>query len=252
MRVKIVQWNLFENARIRTDPFELTTSLIATRIYLLLLGLSVMTLIGFSASRMRIESVTIRNLSAENYESLYQNYPMVLHCPCSQVAIPYGSFVSLSPTYHPVCSSLFISPEWINSIVGTVNLNFAYSYIDFHVVGQAFFTTVATLCSLSQGTLSDAWYIFNHSTIISTELLSNKELLARTNFLLDQFESNTKAEFKRLLSLIRLHTQTLFSTTRNNADLYTEQLINSNTQVSNILSLFTSQLSASSMVFPEK
>lgn len=230
-QTKILQFNLFKPSNTNVDPFEQTTSIITTRIYVLLLCITVTILVFFTALQTQVHSVTIDKPSQTVYEDLYNNYPNTLQCPCAQIAVHYNSFLSLSPTYHPVCSSLYLSSDWINSIIGTVNLDFSYNYADFHIVGQAFFTAVDALCSLAKSTLSDQLYIFNRSTFITDEIFSEKELLIRTSTIFDQFESNVLGQFKRALSLIRFNTQTMFSTTRGNADLYTYQLIDDVIQV---------------------
>ena len=45
-----------------------------------------------------------------------------LTCPCSNVAIPYHKFIRLTPIFHQVCSSDFVTESWINllSVVETV------------------------------------------------------------------------------------------------------------------------------------
>ncbi len=231
MKVKITQLNLYTIDGRETDPYDLTTAIISTRIYLLFLGLSITNLIIFTSLQIQIQSFTIENPSRETFEDLHNKYSTTLQCPCSQIAINYGSFVSLAPKYHPVCSSPYVSTEWILSIIGKINPNFTYDHYDFHVVGQAFFSTVSVLCSTARSTLSSAWFIFNHSTLITDQSISNRELISRTNSTLDQFESNTINEFKRLFSLIRLHTKTMLSTQRSNIDLYTNQVIADNIEV---------------------
>jgi hypothetical protein len=231
MKIIITQLNLYKIDRRNTDPYNLTTAIISTRIYLLVLGLSITNLIIFTSLQIDIQSITVENPSRKTFEDLHNKYSTTLQCPCSQIAINYGSFVSLSPKYHPVCSSPYVSTAWILSIIGQINPQFIYTHYDFHMVGQAFFSTVSILCSTAQSTLSGAWLIFNHSTLIIDHALPYKELISRTNSTLDQFESNTINEFKRLFSLIRLHAKTMLSTKRSNIDLYTRQLINDNIEV---------------------
>lgn len=231
VQTNMLQFNLFKPSTTNIDPFELATSVMTTRIYLLLLCLSVTILVIFTTLQTQVHTVTIDKPSQTIYEDLYKKYPDTLQCPCTQIAVLHNSFLSFSPVYHPVCSSLYLSLDWINSIQGTWNLEFSYSYTDFHMVGQAFFTAVGTLCSLAQSTLSDQLFIFNRSVLITDQLLPEEELMIRTGVIFDEFESNTVAQFKRILSLIQFHTQTMFSTNRGNADLYTYQLIDNVTQV---------------------
>ncbi|CAF2169519.1 unnamed protein product [Rotaria magnacalcarata] len=234
IQINALQLNLFKTGKTRTDALELRVGIISTRIYIILLCLFFTVLIIFNGLRTQLQNVSIQNPSQIIFEDLQKSYPITLQCPCSEIAISFDSFLSLSPTYHPVCSSPYVSFGWINSIVGTVNLNFSYSYTDFHMVGEAFFSSIATLCSLAQSTISDDLYIFNQTTLITGSAVSYAELMAHADAALNQFKLNTLAEFKRALSLIQLHTDVMFSTTRGNADLYTSQLISNITQVDRI------------------
>ena len=191
VRDKLMQLDLFRISTTDTDPFDQSTSIISTRIYLSLLCLSIAILSIFTRLKNPTQIVAVHNPSQAIYENLYGSYSTTLQCPCSEIVIPYGSFLSFTPVYHPICSSLYVTIQWINSVVGTVNHDFSYSFIDFHLVGEAFFNAVTSLCVLSQSTISDQLYFFNRSTLITNHLLNYKELLVRTNIIFDQFESHT-------------------------------------------------------------
>ncbi|CAF3201804.1 unnamed protein product [Rotaria sp. Silwood2] len=123
--------------------------------------------------------------------------------------IPYGSFISFSPEYHPVCSSLFVSDEWILSTRGRYPLAI-YPTVKFEESAPYFFNTLATLCSLIQNTLSNAWQIFNRSSLITAQTLSYEELNDRSNATLQQFILNTVAKFTRIRRLISIHSHSMF------------------------------------------
>ncbi|CAF4332423.1 unnamed protein product, partial [Rotaria sordida] len=141
--------------------------------------------------------------------SLFKKYPLTLKCPCNQIVIPYGSFISFSPEYHPVCSSLFISDEWIISTRGRTSID-RYPTVKFEESGPYFFNALAALCSLTQSTLSNAWQIFNRSSLITVQALPYEELIDRSNATLQQFIRNTLAEFKRIRRLISTHSHSMF------------------------------------------
>ncbi|CAF3917155.1 unnamed protein product [Rotaria sordida] len=162
-----------------------------------------------TTSNVEQQIVTIKNPSKIVYENLFKKYPLTLKCPCNQIVIPYGSFISFSPEYHPVCSSLFISDEWIISTRGRTSIDI-YPTVKFEESGPYFFNTLAALCSLTQSTLSNAWQIFNRSSLITVQALSYEELIDRSNATLQQFIRNTLAEFKRIRRLISTHSHSMF------------------------------------------
>ncbi len=50
------------------------------------------------------------------FEQLYREHAETLSCPCSTIKIPLKAFVSTTIKFHPVCSSIFISQEWIRAL----------------------------------------------------------------------------------------------------------------------------------------
>ena len=50
------------------------------------------------------------------FNNLYLEHGETLSCPCVTNAIPYKVFVSNTITFHPVCTSIFVSPQWIQAL----------------------------------------------------------------------------------------------------------------------------------------
>ncbi|CAF4341514.1 unnamed protein product [Rotaria sp. Silwood2] len=209
IRIQIIEFNLFKTPATFHDPYELTSSRITTRIYLLVLFLSSTILVIYTGSNVDKRIINIKNPSKIVYENLFKKFPLTLKCPCDQIVIPYGSFISFSPEYHPVCSSLFVSDEWILSTRGRYPLAI-YPTVKFEESAPYFFNTLATLCSLIQNTLSNAWQIFNRSSLITAQTLSYEELIDRSNATLQQFILNTVAKFTRIRRLISIHSHSMF------------------------------------------
>ncbi|UJR06613.1 hypothetical protein I4U23_010897 [Adineta vaga] len=61
-------------------------------------------------------TVTISEVTSAVFNDLYRDHADTLICPCSTNAIPYKDFVSNTITFHPVCSSLFVSQQWISAL----------------------------------------------------------------------------------------------------------------------------------------
>jgi hypothetical protein len=59
---------------------------------------------------------TVAMPSEKEYEDLLVAHPESLTCSCSQIISVYGDFVSLTPTFHQVCSSSFISQSFIDAM----------------------------------------------------------------------------------------------------------------------------------------
>ena len=228
---RMIEFNLFETTLTRTDLYELKTARITTRVYLTVLLLTFNIIAVYLLLPLQVHIITIQNPPQTIFENLLDKYASTLQCPCSRIVNSYQSFTSLSPTYHPVCSSLYISDAWVLSIWSANPADSAYIDIDFRVAGPTFFNTLATLCSLSKTTVDDAWYIFSQTPLITDLPLTQSELYARTKVAIEQFQNDTRNEFKRIVSLVDLHTKTMYATGYENVLLYTNELSTSTTQI---------------------
>ncbi|CAF4015884.1 unnamed protein product [Rotaria sp. Silwood1] len=227
---KIRKLNLFNTNITRNDPFELRTSIISTRIYIILVCVSVCILIIYVSTNTRTQTFTILNPSQNTFEDLYMKYSSIVKCPCKTIAIQYDNFVSEYSQYHPVCSSLFISAAWLAS---TSYLNWpdqAERIVDFKGSGQTFFVALQTLCSLAKTTVFNAWYNFKQSAYITDQVVSKKEMIEHIQTTLNQFHSNTVAQFKQSLTLIQFHSINMYAVGAGNVRLETYTSANSTNQ----------------------
>jgi hypothetical protein len=209
-RVKtlIIEMNLFETAETNSDPFQLITEIITTRVYIVSLCISIAIIVLYASINLRVQSEIIQNPSESIFQTLHDNYESTLHCPCSNITISYGSFISISPVFHPMCTSWLVSEEWIQYL-SKLTIEENYLADDFHTQSAVFFRALATLCALAETTVSNAWRITNHSTLITDETLPLKYLLGRSNAAITLFQTSTLAEFKRSLSIIDFHTENI-------------------------------------------
>lgn len=227
---RLIQFNIYRIGRRSDDPYDVKTEFISTRIYIIVLTLSIIIFLIFLSAPIKQYDIIIENPSVEIFERLYRNYSTQVKCPCRRIIINYGSFLSLTPEFHPICSSDFLSDEWMYSLTGIPftdlfqMIKLKYKYDGFHHIGDSFFSTVKTLCSMAQTTYSNSYLLFKHSAFVTDYSMSSTELYIRINDILNEFQSNTITDFKQLFSLTRFHTQSMLTSTRSNADMYTNQL----------------------------
>ncbi|CAF4149603.1 unnamed protein product, partial [Adineta steineri] len=74
---------------------------------------SIIVLLLFNSLSTQAATVTIPNPSLDMYKNLQTLHSTTLNCPCSTKTISYRSFVSLSPVSHQVCSSGFVTDDWV-------------------------------------------------------------------------------------------------------------------------------------------
>ena len=204
----LVELNLFETATASSNPFELVTGRIKTRVYLISLALSMGILISYTSISLRVQNITVQNPSVDHFNMLYDKYRSTLHCPCSQITIEYGSFMSIAPVFHPVCESWLVSPNWTEFLTTTLG-ELAYEKDDFRKHATSFFTALASLCELSNTAITNAWRVFSHFTLYGDEALSRNYFQAFINQTLSRFQDRTTKEFKSSFAIIALQTQSI-------------------------------------------
>lgn len=101
---RLTTLNLFadDNQNGIANGQKLRDQLLTTRVYLILLGISFISLILFSSLADRIVAVTVLKPSLDTFEHLQAKFLGTLSCPCANIAVPYSSFLSFQSTYHQV------------------------------------------------------------------------------------------------------------------------------------------------------
>lgn len=200
------QLNLFPSEDPTGDDERVIRSqIVSSRIFIIVMIISVIILTIYSSQVEQIKTVTIPNPSMEQFKSLYQRYSETLICPCKKINILHQTFLIIQPKYHQVCHSDLINSQWINGISYTglyANEGSVLSY-DFRFLGSAIFATISSLCQLSLTTIDDAMIDFNASSLISTKVIPENQLIPQGQLMIDLFLSTNKDEFVSALQIVR-------------------------------------------------
>lgn len=201
----IVELNLFEDEASRSNLFNLRTAILSTRVYIILLVISVITLVVFNALGTQPEVITILNPSEADYTDFLKIYGNSSLCPCNRVNIPYDNFTLTTVKYHPVCSSVFVSNDWINYLF---NPKFTSIYQgDFRALANNYFQLLATFCSYANRSINDALNNFHSQTLLTPDVLLPNSLntqIAEKGAILKSITANSVTQ---LLQLVRTTTQ---------------------------------------------
>jgi hypothetical protein len=198
--------NLFIDQACRSDPFHLRTMIISTRIYIVLLTVSIIILVVFTSLGTQFRTITKRNPSQADYEVLLGKYPNSLSCPCNRVTIPYGNFTSTYVDYHPVCSSVFVSDEWIKHLFSP-NIGSLYQG-DFRASASSYFQLLATFCSHVSRTVSDELGNFHSETLLTPDVLLQESFNTTVQVKSDFLKSSIENNVRQLLLLVHNITRT--------------------------------------------
>lgn len=105
---RVLRWskeiNLFVNPENPNEECEeeKRIQLIATRIYMLTLTVTLLVLVLYTSVIPRSVSIAIVHPSLNVFQQLEQKYSSTLACVCQQTSISYSDFVTIVPKYHQV------------------------------------------------------------------------------------------------------------------------------------------------------
>jgi hypothetical protein len=171
----MINFNLFERKKPRTSN-NLIYETVLTRVFILLLALSATATALHIVVVQQDQLVTVLSPSNNVYQQLYIDHSQTRQCPCSQISVPYGSFINLSVVLHQVCSSYWISPVWLDYVTSfdpTLLPPWAERPFarDFRTIGASYFQLLATFCSLAQITIDDAQHVFAQTRFVNDRIL---------------------------------------------------------------------------------
>ena len=203
----LVELNLFPTIPPSQDPKIIRRNRRLTRIYLILLFVSSLILILYGLLRQETSLVIVESPTVSKYRELFYQYPLTLKCPCSHTAIKYNKFISQNqPQYHEICSSVFVSSEWLNSVETVTGSSTTwYSVdIDYRDFLRIQFQALSQLCTSSRNILNTSLTIFGQNDFITSNMVSYVEFDVRTKTILEQFITSVSKQFKETLKLIQL------------------------------------------------
>lgn len=84
------------------SPRSRRDQILSTRLYVVLLLLSAVSLSGYVALSWRLLTFEIHNPTFTTFEHLQAEYPETLTCTCTHIAVDVGKFVSIAVSFHQV------------------------------------------------------------------------------------------------------------------------------------------------------
>ncbi|CAF2717447.1 unnamed protein product [Rotaria sp. Silwood2] len=194
--------HLTENSQTRDEILLIQRQQIAARSYILFFILALIIIITFTSLNSQTHSMTISFPSESIFEQLQIDYLSSLSCPCSQIAIQYSKFLSINPiAYHQICSSYFISSDFIELLWGSESLNSYYWIVDMKILSTQF-RLLASFCSLAKDIIKQKIEVFSSRELISIETLTRRNFQIQINSIIDHFMSQVPTDFRRIHNYI--------------------------------------------------
>ena len=200
-------YNLFQSST--STPNTTRRELLKTRLYLGLVISSSIFLVCYTALSQETKIVTVPQPPQSTYERLRTRYSDTLQCPCGNVSIPNSNFtVHLEAILHPICSSGFITDEWLTYVnIYGVGMARWLQRNDFRKWGILFFTFLQSNCQLANLSIASAIDQFQLSSFISAEALPAAQFRVQTNGGLERLQKSTSTLLVRPLDVFRASAQ---------------------------------------------
>jgi hypothetical protein len=210
------------------DLHEILNQVLSTRIYLVLLILSVSALLIYTSSIPITEDVIVKQPTFDQYKELISK-DINPQCQCKQISINFNEFINLQAHYHPICSSDFISNEWIDFLSSLTLLPNIY-YSDFRRTAVYSFQFLRSLCHLAETTINEIIQLqLQSKSYITAHVKTNEIFEKEIQSFLDTLISTEQVNFVQVLTILRNLTlaQKLVSTLTTNVLFYipTSELI---------------------------
>lgn len=188
---------------------------------------AILILIFFSMLSTQTYIENIDSPTQLDFERLHALYPNTLSCSCSQIIIPQKQFIQLSPNFHAVCSSIYISPQWFDALLESVSTGVAIRFLDFRLVASSHFVQLKSFCSLANQTIQDALAIFDNTPFLSSQAVSVSTLTIESNALITTFQHLTEDIFTLQIRFIQntSYGNQLLSSLFTNAIIYADNYI---------------------------
>ena len=105
---RLRKFNVYTEAH-EDSPQKRRDQILSTRIYIILLVISLSALVEYTALNWQLIHVEVHNPSLITYEGLYAKYARTLNCPCMRAAFDIGKFASIAVSFHQVSNSIVSS-----------------------------------------------------------------------------------------------------------------------------------------------
>ena len=206
-KTRLRQLNLFENEK-RVAAADIQRQRRTTHVYLVIFSIALSILVIYNALNYVTETFTISQPSFKQYVELQKTYgSAALNCPCAQVSITFSSFIDYECSFHPVCSSEFVSEAFVEQlyqIYRRLRASDATSNA-YTLRGTAFshFQALEILCDLVKDAVKIARQNYLSSSILFPTMIDNQVFNQQINSSLSRFQATLSEEFLTSLQLAR-------------------------------------------------
>jgi hypothetical protein len=138
-----------------------------------------------------------------NFQSSHNS--TFVNCPCTQFSIVRSTYYEIEPIFHEICSSDFVSDEWLNSLIeiDTNETKLPISVYKFVSTSFGQFRSLSVMCDLTKQAVIDGRNLFLVTSDVSSQM-PNKDLFdLQTELIVNDFQLSLPNSFIQNLEMLR-------------------------------------------------
>ncbi|CAF4022012.1 unnamed protein product [Adineta steineri] len=200
IKVFLLNLNFFSDSD-ENSEWHLYGQRLSTRFFTVSIIIAFSILILYASTYSVTKTITINKPPIDVYFTLQDKYSQTLICPCSSTTNEHSQFISFQPTFHPVCSSSFITNNWSNYLTAENGNTMGYLDVRFSIIN--FFPTILSFCQLSQKIINNELTIFNSTKYITKSIQEIDLFNSQTQQLISNMKKTTVNSFQLSISMLR-------------------------------------------------
>ncbi|UJR07467.1 hypothetical protein I4U23_011756 [Adineta vaga] len=221
VRSSIVRLNIFNSYS--SDEHIQRNEIIISKIYLIAL---IICLIGFGTSiyiENQSKTLYIYNPTRLQFEQFKNQSVTDLQCPCSKISNKYSRFLSVNPTYHQICNSVFVSNLWYNSYE-IWDIPFPCAYPSFANLASFYFSFLSIFCQTAHQTIYSNLAQIDSTDYVTSEVILENQFNNEMISFIELFQTRLQTSFRGQLSLIQtvIFTNQIISSKATNVLFYVD------------------------------
>ncbi|UJR06779.1 hypothetical protein I4U23_011066 [Adineta vaga] len=169
----------------------------STWLYILLFIMFFYVFFYIAMAKPQQRTIVISDVTETSITKLNLEYKKTLSCPCSTIYVPPKQFGLNQIKRHPVCTSIFVSQQWIENLY--LSNASQYRATDFRTTAHSQFQFLADFCSLVHDIIDQVEIEIENYEFTTVELLSNEQLQSQMDIILESVRNSAST---RLMSFI--------------------------------------------------
>ncbi|UJR18445.1 hypothetical protein I4U23_005350 [Adineta vaga] len=201
IKTKLIELNLFKHYP--SSDRQIRYQRYATRYHLISMIILVFILTFYTLTIKTIQSKTIQKPTEFEFIQFEKEYSQTLSCPCSSISMLYSDFLTISPQYHQICSSDFISDKWFNYLYGSMTGRYYAYNRDYRFSALFQFKLLKILCKQSHSMINDALQLFFQRKFFSLQAMSQESFQIQIESVFQDWELTTIKTFLTTIQLFQ-------------------------------------------------